>query len=87
MFSFVSTKDPKNNGLPIKQKKRTPMKTVPSVQYGDRNIQDMLPVVYYYNSNGTCTTPTTKIDSFDEKTKNSSTPSPENGEKNVVSSG
>ena len=50
------------------------VETVPAVQYGDNNIQYMLPVACDDNTKVTCTKSTTKSDSFDEKTKHLSAP-------------
>ena len=47
-------------------------KTAPTTKSGDDNIQDMLPVACDDNSTGTFTAATKKINSFDEKTENSS---------------
>ena len=48
-------------------------KTVPATQYGDDNIQYMLPVACDDNTKGTWKIDN-KSESFDEKTKNSSAP-------------
>ena len=74
VFLFLSIKNPKNNGLPRKQKKRTMTKMVPSAKSGDYKIQYMLPVACDYTVKGKCTTATTKSDSFDKKTQNLSAP-------------
>ena len=51
-------------------------KKVPAAQDGDHNTEYMLSAECGDNTKVTSTTATTKSDSFDEKTENSSAPSP-----------
>ena len=61
-------------------------KMVPVAQAGDDNISYNMPVACDENTKVTFATATKKCDSFDEKTKNSSAPSPENDANNSVNS-
>ena len=66
---------------------RTITRTVTSVQSSAYKPQEMLDVACDGNSKRTYTTAKTKSDSFNEKTKKSSAPSPENGANNGFKGG